>query len=95
MRFHGFSKKYERVRYHCHYTGKYRGAAHSICNLRYKTLKEIHVVFYNYYDYHFIIKHPTGEFEEQSQCLEKNTKKYLTFSVPVTQKEKWRVIPYK
>ena len=37
----GFSidndKKYHKVRDHCHYTGKYRGAAHSICNLRYKT----------------------------------------------------------
>ena len=26
-------KKYRQVRNHCHYTGKYRGAAHSICNL--------------------------------------------------------------
>ena len=32
-------KLYHKVRNHCHYTGKYRGAAHSICNLRYKTLK--------------------------------------------------------
>ena len=24
---------------HCHYTGKFRGAAHDICNLRYKTPK--------------------------------------------------------
>ena len=42
---------------HCHYTGKFRGAAHSICNLRYKTPKEIPVVFHNgsTYDYHFII----------------------------------------
>ena len=31
---------------HCHYTGKYRGAAH-ICNLRYKTPKEIPVAFHN------------------------------------------------
>ena len=28
-------KKQQKVRDHCHYTGKYRGAAHNICNLRY------------------------------------------------------------
>ena len=33
------NKKYHKYRDHCHYTGKYRGAAHSICNLRYKTPK--------------------------------------------------------
>ena len=32
-------KIYHKLRDHCHYTGKYRGAAYSICNLRYKTLK--------------------------------------------------------
>ena len=31
---------------HCHHTRKYRGAAHSICNLRYKTPNEIPVVFH-------------------------------------------------
>ena len=35
------NKKYQKVRDHCHYTGKFRGAAHSICNLRYKTPKEV------------------------------------------------------
>ena len=40
-------KLYHKVRDHCHYTGKFRGAAHSICNLRYKTPKEIPVVFHN------------------------------------------------
>ena len=40
-------KNYPKVYNHCHYTGKYRGDAHSICNLRYRTLKEIPVVFHN------------------------------------------------
>ena len=39
--------QYCTVRDHCHYTGQYRGAVHNICNLRYKTLKEIRVVFHN------------------------------------------------
>ena len=32
--------KYHKVRDHDHYTEKYRVAAHSICNLRYKTQKD-------------------------------------------------------
>ena len=32
-------RKCIKVRNHCHNTGKYRGAAHDICNLRYKTPK--------------------------------------------------------
>ena len=28
------NKKYQKVRDHCHYTEKYLGAAHTICNLR-------------------------------------------------------------
>ena len=35
------NKKQQKLRDHCHYTGKYRGAAHNICNLRYKIPKEI------------------------------------------------------
>ena len=51
-------KLYDKVRGHCHYTEKFRGAAHSICNLKYKAPKEIPVIFHNgsTYDYHFIIK---------------------------------------
>ena len=45
--FNNNDKKNYKVRDHCHYTGKYRGAAHNICNLRYKVPKEIPMVFHN------------------------------------------------
>ena len=31
---------YRKVRDHCHYTGKYRGPAHSICNLKFNVPNE-------------------------------------------------------
>ena len=68
--------------------GKYRGAAHNICNLRYKVSTEIPVVFHNgsTYDYHFIIKELVKEFEGNFDCLGENTEKYITFSVPLKKK---------
>ena len=33
------NKKYHKVRDYYHHTGKFRGAPHNICNLRYKTQK--------------------------------------------------------
>ena len=82
------NKKQQKVRDHCHYTGKHRGAAHNICNLRYKVPKEILVVFHNglTYYYHFIIKELVKEFEGNFECLGKNTEKYITFSVPLKKK---------
>ena len=77
-----------KVRDHCHFTGKYRGAAHNMCNLRYKIPKNIPVIFHNgsTYDYHFIIKELACEFEGNFECLEENTEKYITFSVPIKKK---------
>ena len=82
------NKKHYKVRDHCHYTGKYRGAAHNICNLRYKIPKEIPVVFHNgsTYNYHFIIKELLKEFDGNFECLGENTEKYITFSVPIKKK---------
>ena len=81
-------KKHYKVRDHCHYTGKYRGATHNICNLRYKIPKEIPIVFHNgsTYDYHFIIKELVKEFEGNFECLGENTEKHITFSVPIKKK---------
>ena len=83
--FDTIDKKNYKVRDHCHYTGKYRGAAHNICNLRYKLPKEIPVVFHNgsTYDYHSIIKELVKEFEGNFDCLGENTEKYITLSVPL------------
>ena len=44
---HADDKKHRKVRDHCHYTGLYRGAAHSICSLKYNVPKEIFIVFHN------------------------------------------------
>ena len=83
-------KKHYKVRDYTdyHYTGKYRVAAHNICNLRYKIPKEIPVVFHNgsTYDYHFIIKELVKEFDGNFECLGENTEKYITFSVPIKKK---------
>ena len=75
------NKKYFKVKYHDHYTVKSRGVAHDICNLRYKTPREIPLVFHNgsTYDYHFIIKELAEEFEEQFECLGENTENILIF----------------
>ena len=81
-------KKHHKVRDHCHYTGKYRGAAHNVCNLRYKIPKEIPIVFHNgsTYDYHFIIKELEKKFDGNFECLGENTEKHITFSVPIKKK---------
>ena len=75
----------QKVRDHSHYTGKFRGAARSICNLRYKVPQEIPVKIHNgsKYDYHFIIRELAEEFKGQFECLGENTEKYITFSVTI------------
>ena len=69
--FNNNDKKQQKVKDHCHYTGKYRGAAHNICNLRYKVPKEISEVFHNSstYDYHFMIKELVKGFDGNFDCL--------------------------
>ena len=67
--------KYYKVRFHCHYTGKNRGAAHNIWKLRHKIPKKIPLVFHNCskYESHFRITELAEEFKGQFECLEENT----------------------
>ena len=48
------------------------------------------------YDYHFIIKQIAEEFEGEFKCLGENTKKCITFSVPLkNENDNARIITYK
>ena len=51
-----------KVREHCHYTGKYRGALHNKCNLRLKRTRTIPVFFHNLieYDCNLFVKRLAG-----------------------------------
>ena len=75
----------DKVKDYCYFTGKYRGAAHNTCNLKYKIQKNIPVIFHNgsTYDYHFIIRELASEFDGNFECLGENIEKYITFSVPI------------
>ena len=54
----------KKVKDHCHYTGKFRGASHSKCNLNYKVRKEIPIIIHNAtYDTDFIINQLAIEFK--------------------------------
>ena len=81
-------KKYCKVNDHCHYTEEYRGAAHSICNLKYSVPKNIPIAFHNRstYDYHFIIKELAEDFKKQCASLGEDTEKHITFTVPIEKK---------
>ena len=56
------SKPFDDIKYkardHCHRTGKYRGAAHTCCNINYYNNRYLPIIFHNLrgYDSHLIIK---------------------------------------
>ena len=79
------SISYQKIRNPCHYTEKCRGVIHSIFNLKFSVPNEIPVVFHNSYnyDFHFIIRELTNEFEGKLECLEENSEKCNAFSIPI------------
>ena len=73
-----------KIRDHCHYTGLYRGPAHSLCNLRYKIPSYIPVTFHNLsgYNAHLVIRELGGHASDM-EIIAKNKEDYISFSIKV------------
>ena len=79
-----FDNENRKVRDHCHYTGMYRGAAHSSCNLQYKIPNHIPVIFHNLagYDAHLFMRELV-KYTTDIGVIAKNTEEYISFSIKV------------
>ena len=60
----------EKVRDHCHVTGKFRGAAHGSCNLNFQLTKKVPAIFHNLrgYDSHLIFNE-LDKFDAKSKVI--------------------------
>ena len=72
----------DRVRDHDHVTGMYRGAAHNMCNLKYRITWKVPVIFHNLrgYDSHLIMQE-IGKFKMNINVIPNNMEKYISFSL--------------
>ena len=70
------------VRDNCHVTGKYRGSAHTDCNLSYRLTNKIYVIFHNLrgYDSHLIMQE-IGKFKKDINVIPNNMDKYMAFQI--------------
>ena len=75
------TNKFLKVKDHCHFTGKYRGAAHNKCNLSCRKPLIIPVVFHNLqgYDAHLFIKQ-LAKVVGDLTSIPTTEEKYITFS---------------
>ena len=71
----------DRVLDHCHLTGEFSGAAHDVCNLKYRVPKFFPVVFHNLSDYdsHLLIK-TLGNSQGDISCIANNEENYIFFT---------------
>ena len=70
----------EKVRDHCHITGKFRGAAHWSCNINFQLTKKIPVIFHNLkgYDSHLIFS-VLHKFNLKINVIPNGLEKYMAF----------------
>ena len=90
-------KNKRKVKDNFHYTGKFRGAAHSKCNLNYKVPKDIPIIIHNAsFDTHFILNQFAIKFKGEVNGIGDNMEKYITFSVPIKKEcDNGKIITYK
>ena len=76
-----FKNDDKKVRDHCHFTGRYRGAAHNSCNLKYRKPNFTPVVFHNLsgYDAHLFIKN-LGFTAGNIDCIPNNEERYISLT---------------
>ena len=72
----------DKVRDHCHITGKYRGSAHWSCNINLKINKKLVVIFHNLrgYDSHLIFKE-LSKFNSSVSVIPNGLEKYMSFTL--------------
>ena len=70
----------EKVRDHCHVTGKFRGAAHWSCNINLQLTKKVPVIFHNLrgYDSHLIFNE-LDKFDVKIKVIPNGLEKYMAF----------------
>ena len=75
-----FDENEEKVKDHCHFTGRFRGAAHNSCNLQFRKPGFTPVIFHNLqnYDAHLFVKN-LGKTHGDIRCIAKNEEKYVYF----------------
>ena len=70
----------EKVRDHCHITGKFRGAAHRSCNINLQLTKKVPVIFQNLrgYDSHLIFCR-LNKFDIKISVMANELEEYMAF----------------
>ena len=80
----------KKVRDHCHYTRKYKGAAHQMHNLQYMIPYHISIIFHNLcgYDVHLFIREFGKKFDSGFiGIIAENEEKYISFTVTMDKYE--------